>query len=55
MTVYVCFECTYNGADSWCSVMKVVDNELAAMIWVNSVLHTEWDWREYKKFELEKS
>ena len=55
MPIFICYECTYNGADSWRNVVKVVSDEMKAIEWETAVAATESDWREYEQWEVEKS
>ena len=52
MTVFLCYECVYNGADSWRTVVKVVSDEMEAIEWETEVAGTESEWREYDQWEV---
>jgi hypothetical protein len=48
MIVYVCYDCSYNGADQWRHLIHIFDNEQKAIDWVCELEATEYDWREYE-------
>lgn len=50
-SVYIGFECAYNGVDMWRNVDQVFLDEHDAQYWVDQKHVTEFEWREYEEFE----
>ncbi len=53
MKVYIGLVCVTNGVDFWETVERVFDDEAKALVWAEEFQPTEWEWREYKEFEVE--
>ena len=53
MKVYICYECYYNYCDVFRTIVKVVDDEVKALIWKEEAEATDRVWREYEEKELE--
>jgi hypothetical protein len=53
MVVFLCLECYYDYCDVWESPVKIVDDELKAMEWVDEFQKTEREWRTYTEYTVE--
>ncbi len=53
MKVYLGYECSYNYCDIFESVVKVFDDEVKALVWVDEFTTTETNWRSYVEMEVE--
>jgi hypothetical protein len=53
MTVYLCYDCTYNYCDVFESVQKCFRHEGLARLWQEEITETETHWRRYEAVEVE--
>lgn len=54
MKVYIAKQCYYNGCDIWTDIVKIFDDELKALLWVEeNFTEDENEWREYEEIEVE--
>ena len=57
MKVYIGKVCCFDGCDTWVSTVKVFDDEVKALIWVEECESDDLDeyreYREYEEMELE--
>ena len=53
MKVYLGITICNNGVDYFNYTEKVFDDEAKALVWAEEFKPTEWEWREYKEFEVE--
>ena len=57
MKVYIGKVCRFDGCDTWVSTVKVFDDEVKALIWVEECesddLNEYREYREYEEMELE--
>jgi hypothetical protein len=47
--VWLCYDCYFNGCDEWKSVVKIVDDEVKALLWQEEVQNTDRDYRYYEE------
>jgi hypothetical protein len=52
MTVWICYECSYNGCDQWETAMKAFDCEEKAKAWQEEKESTDYEWRDYSPMEV---
>ena len=53
MKVYIGYECYYNYRDEFKNAVKVFDCEEKALVWKESFVETETNYRAYEEMELE--
>jgi hypothetical protein len=53
MKVYLGYECYYDYCNVWRKVVKVFDDEVKALVWIEEIQSTNEDWREYDEMEVE--
>lgn len=53
MQVYVCYQCYYNYCDVFETVVKIVDDEVKALVWREEVDDTDTDFRSYIAMTVE--
>lgn len=53
MKVYLCIEVYYNYCDEFQYVVKVVDDEVKALVWKEDFTPTDTEWRNYTEYDLE--
>lgn len=53
MKVYIGYETYYNYCDVFETVVKVFDDEVKALVWVDDFKPTEQESRYYKEIEVE--
>jgi hypothetical protein len=51
--VYVCYQSHYNYCDVFDVVVKIVDDEVKALVWKEEVDDTNTDWRSYTIMVIE--
>lgn len=51
--VYLCYQCYYNYCDEFRNVVKVVADEVAALLWVEEFKATETEYRNYVEYVVE--
>lgn len=52
-TVWLGFECHYDGCDVHRHLRKVFDCEVKAFLWIEEMEATDYEWREFKEREVE--
>jgi hypothetical protein len=52
MTVYLCYQCYYNGCEQFDRVAQVVDSVEKAEEWAIAVDDTEWEFRRFESVEV---
>ena len=53
MTVWLGFECHYDGCGVYRHLRKVFDCEVKAFLWAEEWEATDYEWREFKEREVE--
>ena len=53
MKVYLCYDCYYNYCDVFKTVIKIFDDEVKALMWMEESVSTDKEWREYSEMIVE--
>lgn len=53
MKVYIAYECYYDYCDIFRQAVKVFADEAKALVWKESIVGSETEWRDYEEMEVE--
>jgi hypothetical protein len=52
-TVYLAYECSWDGCEVRRDLVRIFDDEVKAFVWSEEIKATDSEWREYRKMQVE--